>query len=191
MAERGVIVDHSTLNRWVIKFAPLLEQEFRYRKRLVASSWRMDETYIKVKGQWRYLYRAVDNDGCTVDFLLTAKRDAKAALRFFNKAISSNSEPTKINIDKSGANTAGIDAYNYDEGAYIEIRQCKYLNNIVEQDHRFIKKKVGPTLGFKSFRTAAATIAGIELMHMIRKGQMRKTNGRPQTPAQQFYSLAV
>ncbi len=191
MAERGVIVDHSTLNRWVIKFAPLLEQEFRYRKRLVASSWRMDETYIKVKGQWRYLYRAVDNDGCTVDFLLAAKRDGKAALRFFNKAISSNSEPTKINIDKSGANTAGIDAYNYDEGAYIEIRQCKYLNNIVEQDHRFIKKKVGPTLGFKSFRTAAATIAGIELMHMIRKGQMRKTNGRHQTPAQQFYSLAV
>ena len=104
-------------------------------------------------------------------------------MRFFNKAISSNSEPTKINIDKSGANTAGIDAYNYDEVAYIEIRQCKYLNNIVEQDHRFIEKKVGPTLGFKSFRTAVATIAGIELMHMIRKGQMRKTNGRHQTPA--------
>ena len=117
--------------------------------------------------------------------MLTARRDHKAALRFFNKAISSNSEPIKINIDKSGSNTAGI------EGAYVEIRQCKYLNNIVEQDHRFIKKKVAPTLGSKSFRAATATIAGIELMHMIRKGQMRKKNGWPQTPAQQFYSLAA
>ena len=194
MAERGVVVDHSTLNRWVIRFAPLLEQEFRARKRLIGSSWRMDETYIKVKGEWKYLYRAVDQEGNTVDFLLTARRDHKAALRFFNKAISSNSDVTrqlKINIDKSGSNTAGIEGYSYDEGAYIEIRQCKYLNNIVEQDHRFIKKKVAPTLGFKSFRAATATIAGIELMHMIRKGQMRKKNAWPQTPAHQFYSLAA
>ena len=93
MAERGVVVDHSTLNRWVIRFAPLLEQEFRARKRLIGSSWRMDETYIKVKGEWKYLYRAVDKEGNTVDFLLTARRDRKAALRFFNKAISSMSHP--------------------------------------------------------------------------------------------------
>jgi putative transposase len=191
MAERGLNVDHSTLNRWVVKFAPLLEKEFRSRKRPVGSSWRMDETYIKVQGKWKYLYRAVDKQGNTIDFLLTSKRDRKAALRFFNKAISNSTEPEKINIDKSGSNTAGIERYNYDEGAYIEIRQCKYLNNIVEQDHRFIKKIVVPTLGFKSFRAASATIAGVELMHMIKKGQLIPKSAKYLTFAEQFYSLAM
>jgi len=157
-------------------------------KRPVGSSWRMDETYVKVKGRWKYLYRAVDKIGGTVDFLLTAKRDRKAALRFLRKAIGQHGVPEKITIDKSGANTAALESYNAEHEADIEIRQIKYLNNIVEQDHRAVKRVVRPMLGFKSFRSAASTIAGIELMHMIRKGQMR-TTGKLR-PAQQFSALA-
>jgi putative transposase len=189
MQERGVEVDHSTLNRWVVKYVPLLDEQFRERKRPVGSSWRMDETYVRIKGVWKYLYRAVDKAGATVDFLLTAKRDRKAALRFLRKAIGHNGAPEKITIDKSGANTAAIESYNKDHKAGIEIRQVKYLNNIVEQDHRAVKRLARPMLGFKSFRSAQVTLTGIELMHMIRKGQLRtKGNLRP---AQAFYSLAA
>jgi putative transposase len=166
MEEHGVEVDHATLNRWVLKFVSLLDQEFRARKTPVGSSWRMDETYVKVKGAWKYLYRAVDKAGATIDFLLTAKRDRKAALRFLRKAIKWNGTPAKITIDKSGANMAAIESHNAGHEAGIEIRQVKYLNNIVEQDHRAIKRLVRPMLGFKSFRSAAVTLAGIELMHM-------------------------
>ena len=195
MQERGVEVDHSSLNRWVLKFTPLLEQAFRKRKLAVGTSWRMalgqplDETYISVKGQWKYLYRAVDKTGRTVDFLLTAKRNRKAALRFLRKAIDQSGTPQKINIDKSGANTAAIEQYNTDHELDVELRQAKYLNNIVEQDHRAIKRMTRPMLGFKSFWSAAITLAGIELMHMIRKGQL-KGSGKSR-PAQQFYSLAT
>ena len=189
MQERGVEVDHSTLNRWVVKYVPLLDEQFRARKRPVGSSWRMDETYVRIKGVWKYLYRAVDKEGATVDFLLTAKRDRKAALRFLRKAIGQNGKPEKITIDKSGANTAAIESYNKDHEAGIEIRQVKYLNNVVEQDHRAVKRLVRPMLGFKSFRSAQVTLAGIELMHMIRKGQLR-TTGKLR-PAQAFYSLAA
>ena len=163
MQERGVEVDHSSLNRWVIKYTPALDKAFRQRKRSVGVSWRMDETYIRVKGQWKYLYRAVDKTGLTVDFLLTAKRDRKAALRFLSKAIDQSGVPDKITIDKSGANTAAIEDYNTDNETAIELRQAKYLNNIVEQDHRAIKRKTRPLLGFKSFWSAAITLAGIEL----------------------------
>ena len=189
MEERGVEVDHSTLNRWVVKYAPLLEKQFRARKRAVGSSWRLDETYVKVKGCWKYLYRAVDKAGATVDFLLTAKRDRKAALRFLRKAIGQRGAPEKITIDKSGANTAAIESYNAEHESDIEIRRIKYLNNIVEQDHRAVKRVTLPMLGFKSFRSAAATLSGIELMHMIRKNQSR-TRGKLH-PAQQFYDLAA
>jgi transposase-like protein len=188
MEERGVEVDHSTLNRWVVKYAPLLDQQFRARKRPVGSSWRLDETYVKIKGSWKYLYRAVDKAGATVDFLLTAKRDRNAALRFLRKAIGHHGVPKKITIDKSGANTAAIESYNAEHEADIEIRRIKYLNNIVEQDHRAVKRVVRPMMGFKSFRSAAATLAGVELMHMIRKGQLR-ARGKLR-PAQQFYALA-
>jgi putative transposase len=173
MEERGVEVDHSTLNRWVVKYVPLLDQPFRARKRPVGLSWRMDETYVKVKGSGKYLYRAVDKSGATVDFLLTAKRDRKAALRFLRTAIGRHGVPEKITIDKSGANTTAIESYNAEHETDIEIRQIKYLNNIVEQDYRAIKRVTRPTLGFKSFPSAAATLAGVELMHMIRKDQMR------------------
>jgi putative transposase len=134
------------------------------------------------------LYRAVDKADATVDFLLTAKRDRKAALRFLRKAIGRHGVPEKIPIDKSGANTAAIVSYNADHGTAVEIRQVKYLNNIVEQDHRAIKRMVRAMLGFKAFRSAAITIAGIEIMHMICKCRLRSTDKL--CPTQQFYSLA-
>jgi transposase-like protein len=177
-AERGLKVDHTTIYRWVIKFTPELEKAVRLLKRPAGKSWRLDETYIKVKGQWEFLYRAVDKEGNTVDYLLTAKRDRKAAKRFICKAIKSNVEPIKINIDKSGSNTAGINDYNSDEGTDIEIRQNKYLNNIIEQDHRPIKQLCIATLGFKKFRTAKITIGGFESMRIIRKRQVR-AEGKP------------
>ena len=188
MDERGVEVDHSTLNRWVLKYVPLLDKQFRARRRPVGFSWRMDETYVRVKGAWKYLYRAVDKAGATVDFLLTGKRDRRAALRFLRKAIRHNGTPEKITIDKSGASTAAIESHNTENKAGIAIRQVKYLNNIVEQDHRAIKRQTRPMLGFKSFWSAAVTLAGIELMHMIRKGQLLLTGEL--CPARQFYSLA-
>jgi transposase-like protein len=159
MEERGVEVDHSTRNRWVLKYVPLLDKQFRDRKRQVGSSWRMDETYVKVKGAWKYLYRAVDKTGATVDFPLTAKRDGKAAPRFSRKAIRLDGTPEKITIDQSGANTAAIESHNAEHetehNAGIELRQIKYLNNIVEQDHRAIKRLVRPMLGFIVPRTCS------------------------------------
>jgi putative transposase len=192
MEERGVDVDHSTINRWVLKYAPELEEEFRKRKKPVGSSWRVDETYVKVKGHWKYLYRAVDKEGATIDFLLTAKRDVKAAKRFFKKSIQSSGIPEKVTIDKSGANKAAAESFNIErrrrKKKKIVIRQIKYLNNIVEQDHRAIKRRIRPMLGFKSFRSATKTIASIELIHMIREGQM--ADSRNLTHAEQYYSLA-
>ena len=140
MEERGVEVDHSSLNRWVLKYAPLLDRAFRALKRRVGGSWRMDETYVRVRGQWKYLYRAVDKAGNTVDFLLTAKRDHKAAVRFLRKAIGQHGVPARITIDKSAANATAIASYNLEQDAEIELRQVKYLNNVVEQDHRAIKR---------------------------------------------------
>jgi putative transposase len=132
MKERGVDVDHSTINRWTIKYSPLLEEAFHRRKRPVWVSWRLDETYIKVKGQWRYLYRAVDKHGQTIDFLLTEHRDTEAALRFLKKAVRRNGVPETITMDGSDANEAAIKRYNEEHGTAIAIRQVNYLNNIVE-----------------------------------------------------------
>jgi len=188
MEERGVFVDHSSINRWAIRFLPLLEKAFRKHKWPVGVSWRMDETYIKVKGVWKYLYRAVDKEGKTVDFLLTAKRDKAAAKRFFDKSMRHNGDPEKVTMDKSGANKAAIDEINNNRDVPIEVRQIKYLNNIVEQDHRAIKRVTKPMLNFKSFRSARSVLAGIELMHMIRKGQMAEEN--QMFFAEQFYALA-
>lgn len=193
MAERGVDVDHATLNRWVVKFSTDLAAEAQKRKRQTANSWRMDETYVQVKGQWAYLFHAVDRDGRTLDFMLFAKRDKVAARRFFKRAISTNGTPDRVAIDKSGANLAGLQAVNVirkftGSGRLIRIMQSKYLNNMVEQDHRFIKRITRPTLGFKAFHSAAATPAGIETAHMIRKGQIA-ANGK--MGFQQFASLAA
>lgn len=191
MQERGVAVDHSTLNRWVIKYAPEIEKQFRRGQRPVGKSWRMDETYVRVKGQWKYLYRAVDKEGQTVDFLLTPQRDRAAAEAFLHKAIRAHGLPETITIDQSGSNTAAIKHYNKSHKTAIAIRQCKYLNNLVEQDHRAVKRIVRPMLGFKSFWAACGTIAGIEVMHAIRKGQLLPLGTGSHTPAEQFYALAA
>jgi len=176
MAERGVPVDHATLNRWVVKFSPLTAANAQARKRATANSWRMDETYIKVKGIWTYLYRAVDRNGQTLDFTLSERSDLAAARRFFKQAIGTNGVPERVVIDKSGANLAGQQSVNVilrftGTGRLVTIRQVKYLNNIVEQDHRFIKRITGLMMGFKAFHSATATIAGIEVAHRIRKRQ--------------------
>jgi putative transposase len=164
--------------------------DFHVHEQLMGPSRRMDETYVKIKGSWKCLYRAVDKAGTTVDFLLTTKRDRKAALRFLRKAINDigNGTPQKITVDKSGANQAAIDSLNSEPETKVEIRQIQYLNNLVERDHRAIKRLTRPMVGFKSFRSAALTLAGIELMHMIRTGQLRTTG--EMCPARQCYSLA-
>lgn len=207
MQERGIAVDHSTIQRWVVHYAPALEDAFRQQhKKSVGSSWRMDETYVKIKGVWYYLYRAVDKEGKTIDFMLSEKRDTAAARAFFAKAISCHGLPDKVTIDKSGANKAGIDSINCQlmllalmgylasgQLSYwpfqLQVRQVKYLNNIVEQDHRSIKRIIKPMLGFKTFDTAKATLAGIKLHHMLRKGQHQQAANR--TLCEQFYALAA
>ncbi|OAJ56456.1 integrase [Paraburkholderia ginsengiterrae] len=190
MAERGIAVDHSTVHRWALKLLPVLEKAFRRNKRPVGKSWRVDETYIKVKGQWKYLYRAVDKAGNTIDFLLRAHRDKAAAKRYFEKSIVQNGEPETVTIDKSGVNLAALESINAERETPIKIRQTKYLNNIIEQDHRAIKRRTRPMLGFKNFRCARIILSGIEVMHMIRKGQMQD-HGVARTAAEQFYFLAI
>ena len=191
MAERGVLVDHATVHRWALKILPVLAAVLRRRKLPVGKSWRVDETYVLVAGQWKYLYRAVDRLGQTVDFLLTAHRDVPAARRFFERAIDRHDVPEKITIDKSGANTAAVRGLIADGGVDIELRQCKYLNNIVEQDHRAIKRRTRPMMGFKSFGSAVKIIAGIETMHMVKKGQLGCPGGLAFSAADYFYSLAA
>jgi transposase-like protein len=147
---------------------------------MVVGAWmtrraaRSSKTYIKLNGKWFYLCRAVDKEGQTVDFLLRAKRDAVAVKAFLTKAFKQNGTPEKVTVDKSGSNKSALDSCNRDltEGNEIEIRQVKYLNNIVGQDHRFIKKRTHPTLGFKNFHSAVAIITGIENIRMIQKGQI-------------------
>jgi len=200
MDERGITVDHSTINRWVIHYSPLLEKAFRenYKKK-IGSSWRMyDETYIKVKGAWHYLYRAVDKAGQTIDFMLSKKRDESAAKAFFTKAIQSNGLPENVTIDKSGSNKAALNAINLELIIFyllgfklmqIGIRQIKYLNNIIEQDHRHIKRITHPMMGFKAFHSAKATLAGIELYAMLKKGQ--HIHASNSSAVEQFYALAA
>lgn len=172
MKMRGVQVDHATIQRWVHKFSPFIEAQIKKRKLRVGKSWRMDETYIKVKGKWCYLYRAVDKSGNTVDFLLTKRRQRMSAQSFLIKAIVNNGKPKIINIDKSGSNIGAIRVYNQRSFSKIVIRQCKYLNNIVEQDHRFIKWRILNGLGFKNFESAKRTLSGIEVVHILRKKQI-------------------
>ena len=151
----------------------------------------MYETYIKVKGEWRYLYRAVDKEGYTVDFLLTKRRQRMSAQSFLIKAIEHNGKPRVINIDKSGSNSSAIRVYNKRKLATksrIRIRICKYLNNIVEQDHRFIKWRIQQELGFKEFESARRTLSGIEVVRMIKKNQLI---GQDKTMFKSFMSLAA
>jgi transposase-like protein len=173
MAERGVSVVHTTVMRWVQHYVPVFEKRFKKYARPTGSSWRVDETYIRVKGKWTYLYRAVDKQGRTVDFLLSEHRDKAAAKRFFMKAIENNKAPEKITLDGYEASHQAV-AELKTEGvlsAEVEVRTSKYLNNLIEQDHRRVKQRYYPMLGFKRFGNAAITISGIELVQKIKKGQ--------------------
>jgi transposase-like protein len=174
--DRGLQVDHTTLFRWIQAYAPELEKRIRPDLRMTNGSWRVDETYIRVRGEWVYLYRAVNARGQTIDFLLSPRRDAASARRFFRKALKRphTVNPRTITVDKNAANPIAAKAMKRDGElwCFTKLRQVKFLNNIVEQDHRRIKRLVRPGLGFKSFVTASKTIAGYEVMAMIRKGQV-------------------
>ena len=176
MRERGLSLDHTTIYRWVQAYAPELERRIRPHLRLTNDSYRVDETYIKVKGAWKYLYRAVDSTGQTIDFMLSAKRDARAAKRFFRKMLKAakHQSPRVINVNWNKAYPLAVEELK-EEGVLSvasQLRRCKYLNNILEQDHRFIKRRINPGLGFFSFNTARRTIGGYEVTNMIRKGQV-------------------
>ncbi|MDA9066820.1 IS6 family transposase [bacterium] len=174
MSIRGIKVDHSTIQRWVFKFSKEVEKNMHKRKKQVCDSWRMDETYIKVKGRDMYLYRAVDKYGNTVDFLLTRRRQKMSAQRLFNKAIGNNGKPRIVNIDKSGSNSSAILTVNKRSLSTkkIKIRKVKYLNNIIEQDHRRIKRRIRIMTGFKEFESAQRTLSGIEVVSIIKKDQI-------------------
>ena len=177
MRERGLHVDHTTIYRWVQRYAPELEKRCKPHLNTTNDSWREDETYVKVKKVWMYLYRAVDSQGNTLEFLLSATRDGEAAKRFFTKTLAAphTTTPRVITVDKNAAYPKAFNELQA-EGAIAdscELRQVKYLNNIVEQDHRFIKRRVKPGLGFFSPQTAWNALQGYEVMNMVRKGQMR------------------
>jgi transposase, IS6 family len=177
MRERGLHVDHTTIYRWVQRYAPELEKRCKPHLNTTNDSWRVDETYVKVKKVWMYLSRAVDSQGNTLEFLLSATRDGEAAQRFFAKTLAAphTTPPRVITVDKNAAYPKAFNELQA-EGAIAdscELRQVKYLNNIVEQDHRFIKRRVKPGLGFFTPQTAWNTLQGYEVMNMVRKGQMR------------------
>jgi IS6 family transposase len=178
LAERGLAADRSCVWRWVQAYAPEFNKRCRPHLKPTNKSYRVDETYIKVKGQEKYLYRAVDSTGQTIDFLFTAKRDAAAAKRFFQRVFysSANPIPRVINVDKNAAYPAAVKALKK-QGTLprrVRLRQCKFLNNVIEQDHRNSKKRVWLAKGYGSFHSARRTLEGIETMHMIRKGRVRR-----------------
>ena len=174
MAERGLSMVHTIIMRWVHHYAPEFERRWNRFSRPIGSSWRVDETYVKIRGKWVYLYRAVDREGRTVDFRLSARRDVVAAKAFFRKAIKSHGLlPRTITLDGYAASRRAVREMkaNGELPDNTTLRSSKYLNNLIEQDHRGVKLRIGPMLGFKLFGTAAITIAGIELLRRIQKGQ--------------------
>ena len=176
MAERGLAVDHVTIWRWVQRYAPVLNQRIRRELRHPNRSWRVDETYVRVAGNWAYLYRAVDSAGETIDFMLSPKRDLTAAKLFLRLVLSaSGGTPRVINVDGHPAYARAISELKHsgELGRHCRCRRSPYLNNIIEQDHRFIKKRITASLGFRSAEGAWRTIEGYEAMHAIRKGQIR------------------
>ncbi len=181
MRERGLDVDHSTVFRWVQRYAPEINKRVRQHLKMSGASYRVDETYIKVGKSCKYLYRAIDKEGQTIEFMLSAKRDVSAAKRFFKKMMRAEHRrlPFSISVDK---NAAYPEAFSTSQEERIvpkdcKLRRVKYLNNIIEQDHRFIKKKVRASQCFKSFHTAERTLEGIEAVNMMRKGQVKRLAG--------------
>ena len=200
MAERGISVDHATVHRWVIRYSPELLKRFNQRKRTVTGKWHVDETYIKVRGQWRYLYRAIDSHGDTVEFWFSERRNLAAAKRFLREALKRHGRPQRIVIDGSQTNREAIlscDTTNRLQDRSrrklkpIRIRQSRYLNNRIEQDHRAIKRRVRPMMGFKSMNSARAILGGIEMVHMMRKGQAKYACAQQLSLAEQFSILAA
>ena len=185
MAERGIVLAHTTILGWVQRYVPDFEKRWNHYARPVGDSWRVDETYIKVRGQWIYLYRAVDKEGRTADFLLSKRRDVAAAKRYFSRATRQHGAPRVITLDGYAASHRAVAELKAASTLprRVRIRSCKYLNNVIEQDHRRIKQRIRPMLGFKRFKTAAVTIRGIELAAKIKKDQfnLRPLTGKPAT----------
>jgi transposase-like protein len=201
MEEPNIHVDHSTVHRWVLRFSPQLLERFNKRKRAVTGKWHVDETYVKVRGEWMYFYRAIDSVGDTVEFFFSEHRDLAAAKRFFNKALNRHGRPDRVIIDGSQTNREAIfscdttrrlkDRYGKNEQKPISIRASKYLNNRIEQDHRRIKGRIRPMLGFKTQKTADIILSGVELVHMMRKRQARFAYNPAPSLAEQFNTLAA
>jgi putative transposase len=200
MAERGISVDHATVHRWVIRYSPELLKRFNLRKRSVSRKWHVDETYIKVRGRWMYLYRAIDSNGDTVEFWFSERRNLTAAKRFLRKALKRHGRPERIVIDGSQTNREAILSCDAESRLQdrsrrglkpISIRQSQYLNNRIEQDHRAVKRRVRPMLGFKSVASARVILRGIELIHMMRKQQAKYACNQQLSLAEQFERLAA
>jgi transposase-like protein len=200
MAERGISVDHATIHRWVTRYSPELLERFNQRKRPVSRNWHIDETYIKVRGRWMYLYRAIDSNGDTVEFWFSERRNLAAAKRFLRTALKRHGRPERIVIDGSQTNREAILSCDTADQLQdrsrrqlkpIRIRQSAYLNNRIEQDHRAIKRRIRTMLGFKSMASARAILGGIEMVHMMRKGQAKYACNPQPSLAKQFGLLAA
>jgi transposase-like protein len=200
MAKRRISVDHTTIHRWAVHYAPLLLEQFNRRKHSVTGRWHVDETYIKVCGQWRYLYRAIDSNGDTVEFWFSERRNLAAAKRFLRKALKRHGRPERVVIDGSLTNCEAILSCDtadrlqdrtWHDLKPIRIRQSAYLNNRIEQDHRAIKRHIRPMLGFQSVVTARVVLGGIKLIHMMRKQQAKYACNPQPSLAEQFELLAA
>jgi putative transposase len=200
MAERGIAADHAIIHRWTVHYTPLLLEQLNWRKRLVTGRWHMDETYSKVRGQWRYLYRAIGSNGDTMEFWFSERRNLTAAGRFLRKALKRHGRPEGIVIDGSQTNRGPILSCDTTDRFQdrsrrqlmpIRIRQSAYLNNRIERDHRAIKRRIRPMLGFKSKTTARVILSGLEMVHMRRKGQAEYACNSNLSLAAQFERLAA
>lgn len=200
MAERGISVDHATIHRWIVRYSPELLEQFNQRKRAVTGRWHMDEMYIKVRGRWMYLYRAIDSNGDTAEFWFSKRRNLAAAKRLLRKALKRHGRPERIVIDGSQTNREAILACDTESRLQdqsrrklkpIRIRQSAYLNNCIEQDQRAIKRQIRPMLGFKSIASAQAILSGIEMVHMMRQQQARYACTPRPSLAEQFRLLAA
>jgi IS6 family transposase len=182
MRERGLEVDHSTVFRWVQRYAPEINKRIRPHLKMSGTSYRVDETYIKVGKSCKYLYRAVDKEGHTIEFMLSAKRDVSAAKRFFKKLMRADHRrlPFTIGTDKHASYPEAF-AMSVKEKVLpsdCKLRRVKYLNNIIEHDHRSIRRRSRAMQCSRSFHTAERTIEGVEAAHMMRKGQVKRLDVR-------------